>query len=72
VIVSVGSGGHYQVETSPSAALDGSVRTVAYPGRAHAKSTVYTDSSGRYSSESSWTSPLSGKTISSHDVCIKQ
>jgi hypothetical protein len=72
VIISIDAGGAYQVETSPSAALNGSAWTVAYPGRVHATSTFHTDSSMHYSSDSKWTSPRSGKTISSHEACVKQ
>ncbi len=72
VLVSIDSHGNSQVETNPSSALNGTTWTVAYPSRANAMAVFRENSSRQYTSDSSWTSSHSGKTIKSHEVCTKQ
>lgn len=70
VVITIDSSSNYQVETSSSASLNGSSWMVAYPGRAHATSTLHL-TGGKYTISSGWTSPRSGKMMSSSEVCSK-
>lgn len=70
VVITLDASSNYQVETSSSASLNGSAWTVVYPGRMHAMSTLRI-MGGKYTVSSSWTSPRSGKSVSSSEVCSK-
>ena len=70
VAITIDSSSNYQVETSSSTSLNGSTWTVAYPGRAHAMSTLRL-TGATFAITSSWTSPRSGKMVSSSEVCSK-
>lgn len=72
VLVTLDSGGASQVETSSSAALNGSSWTVAFPPTSNGKSVFKKTSDNGYSSNSTWTSSKSGKPMSSTESCTRQ
>jgi hypothetical protein len=72
VLVTLDSGGATEVETSSSPALNGSSWTVAFPSTSNGKSVFKKTSDNGYSSNSTWTSSKSGKSMTSTESCTRQ